>query len=57
MIEWLATQNVQFVEQPMPKEMIDDTAWLTSRSPLPIIADEAIQRLSDLQKLNGFIQE
>ena len=28
MSEWLATQGVLFIEQPMPKEQIDDTAWL-----------------------------
>src|SRR6185503_9704481 len=27
-IEWLATQRVLFIEQPMPKEQVDDTAWL-----------------------------
>jgi len=40
MIEWLATRGVVFIEQPMPKEQIDDTAWLRERSPLPLIADE-----------------
>ena len=49
---WLKEKGVIFIEQPMPKEMIDDIAWLTARSPLPIIADEAVQRLSDLAKLH-----
>ncbi len=52
-IEWLATQGVVFVEQPLPKEQIDDIAWLTQHSPLPIIADEALQRLSDVAELKG----
>ena len=38
-IEWLATRGVEFVEQPMPKEMIDDLVWLRERSPLPIVGD------------------
>ena len=38
-IEWLAEQNVEFVEQPLPSDKLDDTAWLKERSPLPI-ADE-----------------
>jgi len=50
MIHWLNTQNVVFVEQPMPKEQVDDMAWLTANSPLPTIADEAVQRLSDIQQ-------
>jgi L-alanine-DL-glutamate epimerase-like enolase superfamily enzyme len=48
MCNWLAERNCLFVEQPMPKEMIDETAWLRERSPLPIIADEFMQRLPDV---------
>ena len=50
MIHWLNDKNCLFIEQPMPKEMIDDTAWLKERSPLPLIADEAFQRLPDVLK-------
>ncbi len=53
MINWLKERDVQMIEQPMPKEMLDDTAWLTQRSPLPIIADEACQRLCDINHLYG----
>ena len=53
MAEWLADKNCLFVEQPMPKEMIDETAWLRERSPLPIIADEAFQRLPDIPTFKG----
>lgn len=53
MIEWLATKGVEFIEQPMPKEWYDEHAWLRERSPLPIIADESVQRLSDVRKVYG----
>lgn len=53
MIFWLKEQGVVMVEQPMPKEMKDDIAWLTERSPLPIFADEAIQRLKDIKDIEG----
>ena len=53
MIYWLSERNVLFVEQPFPKERIDDHAWLTERSPLPIIGDEAVQRLADVQPAVG----
>lgn len=53
MIEWLATKGVEFIEQPMPKEWYDEHAWLSERSPLPIIADESVQRLSDVRKAYG----
>jgi L-alanine-DL-glutamate epimerase-like enolase superfamily enzyme len=53
MIEWLATRGVLFIEQPMPKENPDDTAWLRERSPLPLIADESVQRLPDVRRALG----
>lgn len=48
MCNWLKERNCLFVEQPLPKEMIKETAWLRERSPLPIIADEFLQRLPDV---------
>lgn len=53
MIEWLATKNVEFIEQPMPKDWYDEHAWLRERSPLPIIGDESVQRLPDVRKAYG----
>jgi L-alanine-DL-glutamate epimerase-like enolase superfamily enzyme len=53
MINWLKERNIEFVEQPMPKEQIDDIAWLTQNSPLPIIGDESVQRISDVVKAHG----
>ena len=48
MIFWLKDNNVLFVEQPMPKNNLDAAAWLFERSPLPIFADESIQRYEDM---------
>ncbi len=53
MIFWLKEKGVVYIEQPMAKERYDDHAWLTERSPLPILADESCQRLSDMQKIKG----
>ena len=50
MCHLLAEQNCLFVEQPMDKSAIADTAWLRERSPLPIIADEFLQRLPDVRR-------
>ena len=50
-IEWLASQGCIMVEQPLPKQNLNDLAWLTAHSPLPIFADESIQRLSDVQRI------
>lgn len=53
MCNWLSERGCVFVEQPMPKEQLDDTAWLRERSPLPIIADEFLQRLPDVRRAAG----
>jgi L-alanine-DL-glutamate epimerase-like enolase superfamily enzyme len=53
MIEWLLEKNVLLVEQPLPKENIDDIAWLNENSPLPIFADESVKRLKDIDKVKG----
>ena len=50
-IYWLKEQGVVMVEQPMSS--LDDNAWLTERSPLPVFADESIQRLRDIQGIKG----
>ncbi len=50
MCHWLAERNCLFVEQPMDKKCFDETAWLRERSPLPIIADEFLQRLPDVTR-------
>lgn len=50
-IEWLASLGCIMVEQPLPKDNLKDLAWLTAHSPLPIIADESIQRWADLSRI------
>lgn len=53
MLHWLHEKGVIMVEQPLPKEQVDDLAWLTERSPVPIIGDEGVQRLADIPKAKG----
>jgi L-alanine-DL-glutamate epimerase-like enolase superfamily enzyme len=48
MAHWLKEQGVLYIEQPMPKDRVDDLAWLSANSPLPILGDEGIQRIPDL---------
>lgn len=52
MAHWLHDKGVIFLEQAMPKEQVDDNAWLTERSPIPTMADEAMQRLEDVLKVH-----
>lgn len=53
MVGWLKEHGIVMVEQPMPKEQLDDIAWVTEQSPLPIFADESIQRMGDIASLKG----
>jgi len=53
MIYWLQEQGVTLIEQPMLKTDMEGNAWLTANSPIPIIGDEAVQRLPDVEKANG----
>ena len=53
MILWLKEKGIVMIEQPMPKTQLDDIAWVTQHSPLPVFADESLQRLSDVPGLKG----
>jgi L-alanine-DL-glutamate epimerase-like enolase superfamily enzyme len=53
MTYWLQEQGVVLIEQPILKTDIDSNAWLTERSPISIIGDEAVQRLPDVEKAKG----
>jgi L-alanine-DL-glutamate epimerase-like enolase superfamily enzyme len=52
-IEWLAAKGVELVEQPLPAAMIEEAAWVTARSPIPVFADEACLRASAIPGLAG----
>ncbi len=50
-IKWLGKMGVEFIEQPMPAEMLEETRWLRERVSIPIIADEAVKSAADIPKL------
>ena len=47
-IKWLKDMGVEFIEQPMPSNMIEETKWLRDRIDMPIVADEAVKTASDI---------
>ncbi|MEA3287294.1 MAG: dipeptide epimerase [Candidatus Marinimicrobia bacterium] len=51
--EWLVQENVEFLEQPMPANQLDDIAKLREFSPLPLVADENSVRPKDIPGLVG----
>lgn len=50
-IHWLEKMGVEFIEQPMPSHNLEETRWLRERVNMPIIADEAVKKASDIPKL------
>ena len=55
-INWLEKQGVEFIEQPMPAEMLEETRWVRSRVHMPIIADEACRHASRHPQAGGRIR-
>jgi L-Ala-D/L-Glu epimerase len=53
MISWMKEEGVILIEQPMPVKMNADMEWVKDRSPLPVIADESVKRLSDLDAVRN----
>ena len=54
MCQWLETQGVVLIEQPMPKHMNEEHRWLCEQVTLPIIADEACQTYEDVAALQAY---
>ncbi len=52
-VEWLVKENVEFLEQPMPADQLDNIAKLREFSPLPLVADENSVRPEDIPGLVG----
>lgn len=51
MCDWLATQGVKHVEQPLATGQEEDLSILYERSPLPIFVDESCFKSCDIPKL------
>ena len=52
-INWLASQGVEFVEQPMPANMLEEMKWVKKRVKIPLIADENVKTARDIPSLVG----
>jgi L-alanine-DL-glutamate epimerase-like enolase superfamily enzyme len=56
MSKFLAENNVQFIEQPLPKfAHVDDFRFVKEHSSIPIFADESICKAIDVARLSGAI--
>jgi L-alanine-DL-glutamate epimerase-like enolase superfamily enzyme len=50
---WLHHLGVEFVEQPLPADRLEETRALRRASPLPFFADESVHRAADIPRLAG----
>lgn len=50
-INWLETQGVEFIEQPLPAGREEDIRWIRSRVHMPVLADEAALRAEDVPRI------
>jgi L-alanine-DL-glutamate epimerase-like enolase superfamily enzyme len=50
-INWLETQGVELIEQPMPAHMFEETKYVRGKVHIPVIADEACTHASLIPKL------
>jgi L-Ala-D/L-Glu epimerase / N-acetyl-D-glutamate racemase len=50
-IKWLETQGVELIEQPMAAALLDEQRYIHRKVSMPIFADEACLRLTDIPKI------
>lgn len=54
-INWLESMGAEFIEQPLPAHMIEETRWIRGKVHIPILADESCLHPSDIPKVaNAF---
>jgi L-alanine-DL-glutamate epimerase-like enolase superfamily enzyme len=52
-IEWLASEGVELIEQPLPAADLDGARWLAARSPVPLVADESAPTAREIEAIAG----
>lgn len=52
-INWLESLGAEFIEQPLPAAMIEESKWVRGRVHIPILADESCLHPEDLPKIAG----
>lgn len=50
-INWLESLGAEFIEQPLPAAMHDETRWVRGKVNIPILADEACLHPEDIPKI------
>ena len=50
-INWLESQGVELIEQPLPADRTEDIRWIRGRVHMPVFADEACVSARDIPKI------
>jgi len=50
-LKWLAKYDIELIEQPLPREQHAQLGELQRRTKIPIVADESVQTLADIELL------
>jgi L-alanine-DL-glutamate epimerase-like enolase superfamily enzyme len=50
-LKWLATYDIELIEQPLPKEQIEEMGEVQRHTAVPVVADESVQTLDDVERL------
>ena len=50
-LKWLEKVNLELIEQPLPREQIAAMGEVQKQTPIPIVADESVQTMDDVEQL------
>jgi L-alanine-DL-glutamate epimerase-like enolase superfamily enzyme len=52
-LRWLEKYDLELIEQPLPKEQIEQMGEVQRHTSIPIVADESVQTLEDVERLGA----
>jgi L-Ala-D/L-Glu epimerase len=52
-LRWLEKYDFELIEQPLPREQIEQMGEVQRHTPIPVVADESVQTLDDVERLGA----
>jgi L-alanine-DL-glutamate epimerase-like enolase superfamily enzyme len=50
-LKWLEKYDIELIEQPLPREQIEQMGEVQKRTSIPVIGDESVQSMDDVERL------
>jgi L-alanine-DL-glutamate epimerase-like enolase superfamily enzyme len=50
-LKWLEKYDIELIEQPLPREQIEEMGQLQKKTLIPVIGDESVQSMDDVERL------